>query len=483
MLLAVGFVVRWHGRPLAAWRHPYVGLLVILAAAGLRWLSSPAFRRWTARNLRLDAAGLRQFASGQGRIPWRPAILWVFLGAWLAYLANDRCHGSGDTVPTMWTAYTLAHDGTLALDRFVTNDSLPYFVSRIGEHTYTAYNLGAVILAVPFVWAADQMGGDVLVFDHLRRLEKAIAAFYAAAAVAVVFLVLLRLVALRTAALLTVFYAFGSENWAVSSQGLWQHGPVALCAALVMLVEVYYRGCVPTGAILLQGLLLGFGVACRPTAALLALAWVVLRLVRQPTRTPALILGLCLSYLPFLWVHWTVWGSILGPYRNFGTADVWRGDLLGGLAGHLVSPARGLLVYQPLFALVALSFAPLVWRRLGPGTTAALGAWIVGHLLLVSSFVMWWGGYCWGPRLLTELAPAFVLLVAPTCEHLARRRTGRVAVHLLIAWCILLQGAGVLDREAGRWHVDPVNVDQAPQRLWQWHDPPFLYAWTRSHRP
>ncbi len=475
MLLAVGFTFEWRGEARLVWRYPIVGLLVMLLGVGARLWLSPAYRANCRRNREHDVDAIKRFAAGDARIPWRPALAWVLLGAFTIYLANDRYLGSGDTKPMLPVAYSLVHDHDLALDEFVDPDDPPYYVERIGEHFYSHYSLGPAVLAVPFVAAAEMLGADLIAYDHLWRLDKVVAALTAATSVMFVFLGLLRVSRPSTAVLLTVFYALGSQNWVISSQALWQHGPIALCAAIVIFIECYRGRHLSGRGVALQGVLLGFAVACRPTAFLLVPALVVLTLWRRPRQLPALVIGAVLTYTPFLLVHLSVYDSVFGPYHWASGDRVWNLMLGHALVGNLISPARGLLIYQPLLALAVLAVIPQFARRIGVPLTVTLLIWFAAHLLVMSAFQTWWGGHCWGPRFFTELMPALTVLCVPSVVWLRKRRSGRIVLTVLIAWSVLLQGIGALDPKADRWLVDPVDIDQAPQRLWDWSDPPFLY--------
>lgn len=477
MSLAVGFTLSWGGQPVVSYRHPVYGLGLVLLGAGWRWVLSPAFRWRCGRDAVVDAARVRAYAAGGRRIPWRAALLWVFVPALVVYQSNDRTVGSGDTVPMVQTALSVLVDGDLTLDEFVDPARPPYYVCRLGEHCYSRFSLGPAVLAVPFVQLARWGGSDLDDAVMRQRLEKVIASLVAAAAAMLVFVVLLRVADLGAAIALTVFFTLGSSNWSIASQALWQHGPVALCVAGVLLVELHAFGRVRWWARGWQGMLLGFAVGCRPTVLLLVGAIGLLAAVRRPRQLPALLGGVLLAYAPFALVHVAVYHSLLGPYAHAASAGKWAADVWTALAGNLISPGRGLLVYQPLVVLAVLAFVPRFGRRLGCGLVAALGSWLGLHLLVVSCYTHWWGGHAWGPRFLTELMPALVVLMVPATGWLWHRRVGRAVFLALVGWSVGLQALGVYSRGAQRWMNEPVDIDQDAGRLWDWSDPPFAYPW------
>jgi hypothetical protein len=478
--LAVGFTLYWGGRPIVSYRHPLAGLLLILLALGLRWLISPAWRRGVTDGARRVAACVRGYAGGAAAIPWRAAWWWVFLPALVVYQSNNRTIGSGDTAPMVPTALSILRQQDIALDEFIHSEAPPYYVCRIDVHYYTRFGLGPAVLALPFVELARCGGGDLDDPVMGARLEKVIASVVAAATGALVFLALLRVAEPAPAAVLTTFFVLGSQNWSIASQALWQHGPVAACAAGSLWLELHSAGRGTVWVRLMQGILLGFSLGCRPTAGLLVLAFAALIAVREWRWLPAYLAGVLLAYGPFMWLHVHAYHSWLGPYVHAASEAKWSADLGLALAGNLVSPARGVLLYQPLVILAAVGLWPRFARRIGVPVAAALAAWCLLHLLVVSCYTHWWGGHAWGPRFLTELMPALTVLSAPATAWLWRGLGGRVLIGVLIAWSIGLQALGVYSPGAQRWMAQPVDVDQAPQRLWDWSDPPFLYPWRKG---
>jgi hypothetical protein len=156
------------------------------------------------------------------------------------------------------------------------------------------------------------------------------------------------------------------------------------------------------------------------------------------------------------------------------------------LAGNLISPARGLLVYVPIILFVAfmllryrrqMSHKRLLWVSL---------AVIAGHLAIVSSFPHWWGGHSFGPRFTTGLVPWFVLLGVLGASAMLKWREereaiSRVAWHTQLACGVLLllmsgfiNTRGATSHATWLWNMRPAEIDQHPERLWDWRQPQFL---------
>ena len=55
-----------------------------------------------------------------------------------------------------------------------------------------------------------------------------------------------------------------------------------------------------------------------------------------------------------------------------------------------------------------------------------------------------------------------------------RWRTEWTVGAALFILSVILNGVGATSSRAVHWNVLPVNIDAAPERLWDWHDPQFL---------
>ena len=99
-----------------------------------------------------------------------------------------------------------------------------------------------------------------------------------------------------------------------------------------------------------------------------------------------------------------VFRNASGAYR----LDWFDGALLKGFSGILFSPGRGLLIYTPvaLFALVSLLPKAAIARHKHTALFVASIVFALLHCLVIAKFRFWWGGYCWGPRLLAEMSAA-----------------------------------------------------------------------------
>ena len=101
------------------------------------------------------------------------------------------------------------------------------------------------------------------------------------------------------------------------------------------------------------------------------------------------------------------------------------------------------------------------------------------HWVAVASFGDWWGGHSYGPRYFTDLTPFFVYLLIPVFQYFESHRgnaslANRTTVAALVAFSFLVHARGATDLRTWAWNREPVDVNDAPQRLWDWCDPQFL---------
>lgn len=105
---------------------------------------------------------------------------------------------------------------------------------------------------------------------------------------------------------------------------------------------------------------------------------------------------------------------------------------------------------------------------------------MVMQILVVAMWPIWWGGYAYGPRLLTDAIPWMALLAILGCagrlqsnEIASFSRSELVAAFALIAVSIAINARGATSWPTARWHT-VVDVDSHPNRAWDWSYPQFM---------
>jgi hypothetical protein len=150
--------------------------------------------------------------------------------------------------------------------------------------------------------------------------------------------------------------------------------------------------------------------------------------------------------------------------RLFGVERI--GD---GLLGLLFNPSRGLFVFTPLF-LFSFAAIPALVRRAKSQPLLASGVVSVPMILLLySMWFSWWGGNCFGYRLLTELVPILVLIGAWGFDHVLRSTWLRAAIAIAAVVSLYVHYLGAFYAPCGFDSV-PNDINSHPERLWSVRD-------------
>jgi hypothetical protein len=412
----------------------------------------------------------------------RPYVL-LFFGLTVVYHANLRPVDSGDALPASLVPFAIFIDHTITLDRFAPwlRGHVWYASNAIHQahgNSFSDFPLGTPLLVTPlylpiaFLALHERDPGSLVM---LARIAQKFSAAAVAALSAVLLLLLLRRIATPPWAwVLTLVYALATETWAISSQALWQHGPgeLAIIGCFYGL-ERWSSDRARNGWLWLCGLCVAASFVIRPTNIVLLPAVLVALFIAKATLTqhirllavPLLGGALLVSYNLYVFER---------PSGGYAVA-VLNGSVFPGLAGLFLSPGRGLLIYTPvaLFAVCAWLPSASAARRRHHLLYMTAAIFIIFEPLAISRSISWWGGYCWGPRMLTELAPALIILIALGVSAMDRpwlRRTFAV----LALYSVFIQMVGVFFYPKGHWDAAPTSVDNAPDRLWDWRDNPIV---------
>jgi hypothetical protein len=430
------------------------------------------------------------------------AMLWIFLASHVYQVA--------DSSYSMLLSESLIHHHSFKLDDYSFPSAAPvlagdyfkygdiYQLEVVNGHIYYYFPPGSSILSVPIVEAMNLFGLSVSRADGTYDLNKEavievrIAALLMAG-LGVIFYFLARMALPKLLSLtVAVGGVLGTQVWSTASRSLWTDtwGLFLLGVVLLMLL----------GAAadrfrlrpILLATLLSWMYIVRPTFAVPIAAITLYMLVyyraqfRRFAITGAVWLGAFMLY------SWHLFGRPLPSYYRASRLQVdvfWT-----ALTGNLISPGRGLLVFVP--ALFFVGYLLVRYRRwlVYPRLTWLSLAVILLHLTIISCFGHWWGGHSFGPRLSTGLVPWFVLLAIlglqarAQCrlESVSRLRFGMLELSLgagLLFLSVAINGAGATSHATWAWNVRPLNIDEHPERNWDWRQPQFLAGLLRAPLP
>ena len=436
------------------------------------------------------------------RLGRETAAALIIFAVTLSVFLFSRIHQVADSHYSMLLSQSLVSRGQFALDAYALPRHEPvwhgyyfkngpiYQLEVSQGRLYYHLPPGSSVLSAPFVAAFNLLGISAAGQDgsYDPRGEVMIEAGLAAllmAALAVIFFYTARLVLpLGWSVAAALGAAFGTQVYSTASRALWSDTWGILLLGVVVLLllrnEAAGRQLNPVSL----ASLLAWTYFVRPTFSVhIAAVSVYLfifhrRLFLAYALTGAAWLALFVCY------SWSHFGRPLPSYYSASRLEF--DSFWEALAGNLVSPARGLLVYVPVLLYVAfllvryratLSHRRLVWL---------VAAIIAGHLLAISSFNHWWGGHSFGPRFSTGLVPWLVLLAVLGLKamldwrekHASGSRAGWRAQlacgALLLVISMFINTRGATSHATWLWNMRPAEIDQHPERLWDWSQPQFL---------
>lgn len=340
-----------------------------------------------------------------------------------------------------------------------------------GERIY--FSRGLPMVAAPWVWLANRLGADMLRPAEEETWQNLLSALACGA----VFLLLYRLGCcfLRPlpSLLLALVFQLGSPLISTLATALWNLDasvPLMLWALIALVRFEHGERDMPW--LVVPGAL-GLAILCRPAAAFLGLGVVLYALSRWGFGRWALLLFALLTTIGLVLLDHAP--MMLAPQYYAPQRLIGNTPLVEGLPSILLSPSRGLLVFCPFL----LPLAWEAWRQRAWLCRQRLGllaaVWCTGQLLSVATKGRWWGGYSFGPRLLTELMlPAFLIAALLLARGVRDARAWLIAGALLALPALAIHsGQGLWDPATWRWNQQP-DIDATPERLFSWADAQFL---------
>jgi len=426
---------------------------------------------------------------------------------------QSKVHQITDSSFSMLLSQSLIEHGSFKLDNYALPRQEPmnrgYYISNgliyqlelANNHIYYHLPPGTSVLSVPYVALMKLFGLRATNADGTynpareAKIESSLAALLMAA-LAVIFFYTARLRLPPTwSAIVAMGATLGTQSWSTASRAMWTDtwGIVVLGIVVLMLLA-QEMGKRPLNPIWLASLL-AWSYFVRPTNAVHIVAITSYLLIYHRRLFLQYALTGAVWFAGFVLYSWHNFGQLQPSYyqaKRLNFSVFWT-----AVAGNLVSPARGLLVYVPVLLFVGY-LVTRYWRYIEFQRLAVLSvAIIVGHVTAASAFAHWWGGHSFGPRFTTGLLPWFVLLAILGIEALLtwRRkcletaqpaigwRAQLIAGGALLLISVFINARGGLSHRTWLWNVRPINVDTRPERVWDWREPQFLAGWVRSPLP
>ena len=407
----------------------------------------------------------------------------------LAIFLFSRVHQVTDSTYSMMLTQSLLDHRSFTLDHYQTPKV--YQLETVNGHTYYRFPPGSSVLSLPFVWALNRFGISPVNQDGTYNprgevmIEAGLAAFLMALLAAIFFYTARILLPSGWSAVVALGGALGTQVYSTASRALWSETWGILLLGLVILLLLAHETGKRRLSPVLLATLLSWMYFVRPTFAVpIAAISIYIFLFHRPLFLRYALTGA--AWLAgFVFYSRFHYGQLLPDYYRanrllfnvFGTA----------LAGNLISPARGLLVYVPVLLFVGyllvryrrfLNHVRLVWLA---------AAIILLHLIVISGFPHWWGGHSFGPRFTTGLVPWFVLLAILGVQAMLDGRAERAQTQRSLSWrlemfcggallllSVVINTLGATSHATWLWNIRPRGIDEHPERLWDWRQPQFL---------
>ena len=430
----------------------------------------------------------------------------------LSVFLVSRVHQIADSNYSMLLSQSLLDHGSFTLDHYALPRYEPvwfgdyfkngpiYQLEVVNGHLYYHFPPGTSVLSVPFVAVMNLFGvsaanGDgTYNLEGEGRTEVKLAAILMALLAGIFFFTARLILPLSWSVVIALGGALGTQVYSTASRALWSETwGIFLLGIVILLLLAHETGRRRVNTVLMASLL-AWMYFVRPTYAvhIFAISLYVLIFHRKLFARYA-VTGL--AWLAgFTFYSWSHFGTLLPSY--YSGSRLQFGGFWTALAGNLVSPARGTLVYVP--ALLFVTYLLVRYRKHVPLPRLALLSLsvIAGHLVIISGFGHWWGGHSFGPRFTTGLVPWFVLLAILGVKAMlswraengaASYRVGRL-VELVLGGALLLAGVfintlGATEHETWLWNQKPLGVDEHPERLWDWRQPQFLAGYLPPPQP
>lgn len=317
---------------------------------------------------------------------------------------------------------------------------------------------------------------NAILFDNRPEVERFAASTFVALAAVFVYLLCLQELPRAWAAAMALVFAFATPAWSIGSRALWQHTlSMPLLAASLWILSAARRrpGLVPWAGL---ALMTAFWV--RPTNFLSLAVFSLYVLAFHRQHAAACAAAMIPPLLLFGGINHSIYHTVLTPYSSVGRA---AGQLSvhprfgEALTANLISPGRGLFVFSPIFLLAGFACRGADEDRNLSWLRRASIVVVASHWILLSSFVQWWGGHCFGPRFFTDLAPLLVFLLIPAVQRIrAGNRPLTILSAVLLLWSVFVHHQGVRSQAAIDWSITPVSIDQSTWRVWDWSHTSFL---------
>jgi hypothetical protein len=341
-------------------------------------------------------------------------LFWVSKTSIATYTASDPHL-------TLLTSQSILEHGTTNLYSYYvkvkphefSDGTWQYSYWKKEKKVYYFYPIGSSILSMPIVGIARLCG-----YDMLNRLDDSLwQSIIAGLCVSIIFLLFFILASsylnFYLALIIPFLFCLGSSVMSTVGLALWSFDfeMIFLLLAANHISKNYNDPENISGFKL--GTYLFIAWLCRPSAIIfIALIFCWLLFKNRKALKYFVITVVCFLF-PFVLYSSVYFNQFILSYYNpffWSTKSVIGQPFYEKFFAVLFSPARGLFLFTPF---LIVSFVGFFYKSLrSNGLYLLMSSWFLIHLVMVARQWCWWGGWCFGPRLMTDaLIPLFLMLI------------------------------------------------------------------------
>jgi len=429
------------------------------------------------------------------RLTGNKALL-LFLALLILYNITLKINFSNDITPNMYLPISMIKHGSITLNHFpqLYASGTPYYLYPYQGSYYSAYGIGTSLFAAPF-YLPLLLFQEMPSYITILYLSKFVAAFYAALSAVFLFAAIRRLTKEKWALIISLIYALLTPVFCTSSQALWQHAPSLFLISLAIYFLV--RGEENPLYTALSGLPLGLAVLVRTNNLVVVASFIIYIVWKKRSQVGSFLLWLLPGALITALYNYLATGAfytfpLMARMKYFPSGELykipesagfWGTPFWKGFFGNLISPSRGVLITAPvllvaLFGIVCLFINKDSSQRKYRYLYYCFALSFLFHLLLISKWTSWAGGFSFGNRLLIDALPFLCMLFIPAFDFYAdiKKPVTKSALSiifiLLIIFSVVIQVEGIISYDGDSWSLGP---ESAEEMAWKVRDNQFFF--------
>lgn len=438
------------------------------------------------------------------------SIILIFALTFFIYNINFRTITNEDNYPTVRLPISIFQFHRLNLDNFypklfIKSDNLPYYLRAKDGHIYAEKTTGMALFISPiyYIIFKNLYEGnlnlpyaleDTEFLNYLMISEKLTASFIASLTVCIIFLVCFIIFEDKIFSIfISLLYAFGTNHWVTSSQGLWVHGGVEFWLSILILGILLFEKTNQERYLYLTSFSAGM-VSIIRLDGLIYFLIVLLYIIRYHQNKIHKYLSFSSIIIIFYYTfNLIALGSFIGGYGNVNIKPFYLfplKEIILAFLGMFISPGRGLFFYTPILILSFVGIYFLIkikkdYPKILIYLLPAVATIVFIHTVYTDNpnYLKWYGGGVWGPRYFTDVLPLLILYFGISIKELIKLANSRVnkkdmlpilyiSIALLTIFSIFTQYVGAFYYK-DYWNTNP-NIDENPERVWNLYENPIV---------